>query len=68
MTSFHAMLGVLQLPAFGSLSPTTLLAGVIALLFLSVTMLFVSRYRRCPAHQGGLPAAAGLKVWRGRRS
>jgi ribonuclease T2 len=25
------------------------------------------RYRRCPAHQGGLPAAAPVKVWRGRR-
>ena len=25
------------------------------------------RYRRCPAHQRSLPAAAALKVWRGRR-
>lgn len=25
------------------------------------------RYRRCPAHQGGLPAGAALKVWRGYR-
>lgn len=26
------------------------------------------RYRRCPAHQSGLPAGAAVKVWRGRRS
>jgi ribonuclease T2 len=26
------------------------------------------RYRRCPAHQGGLPASAPLKIWRGSRS
>lgn len=26
------------------------------------------RYRRCPAHQGGLAAGAPVKVWRGRRS
>ena len=25
------------------------------------------RYRRCPAHQGGLPASAPLKIWRGGR-
>ena len=26
------------------------------------------RYRRCPAHQGGLAASSQIKVWRGRRS
>lgn len=26
------------------------------------------RYRRCPAHQGGLSPGAPLKIWRGRRS
>ena len=25
------------------------------------------RYRRCPAHQGGLPASAPLQIWRGGR-
>jgi ribonuclease T2 len=25
------------------------------------------RYRACPAHQGGLPPTARLKIWRGRR-
>jgi ribonuclease T2 len=25
------------------------------------------RYRRCPAHQGGLPTSASLKIWRGER-
>ena len=25
------------------------------------------RYRRCPAHQGGLPATAAMQVWRGYR-
>ena len=25
------------------------------------------RYRRCPAHQGGAPASAALRIWRGRR-
>lgn len=25
------------------------------------------RYRRCPAHQGGLQASAPIKIWRGRR-
>ena len=26
------------------------------------------RYRRCPVHQGGLPAGAAVKIWRGSRS
>ena len=25
------------------------------------------RYRRCPAHAGGLPASASLQIWRGGR-
>ena len=25
------------------------------------------RHRRCPAHQGGLPMGAAVKIWRGRR-
>lgn len=25
------------------------------------------RYRRCPAHQGGSPAGAAVRIWRGRR-
>lgn len=25
------------------------------------------RYRACPAHQGGMPATARLRIWRGRR-
>ena len=51
MTSFHAMIGVLQLPEVSALSPTLLITGVLVLLFLSITMLFVSRYRRCPANR-----------------
>lgn len=51
MTSFRAMIGVLQLPEVSALSPTVLITGVLVLLFLSITMLFVSRYRRCPANR-----------------
>ncbi len=49
MIPVHAMLGVVQLPA--SLPPAAILGGVIALLLLSAVMLFVSRYRRCPANR-----------------
>lgn len=51
MTRLHAMIGVLQLPDVSTLSPAALITGVLVLLFLSITMLFVSRYRRCPANR-----------------
>ncbi|HEU5208429.1 MAG TPA: SPFH domain-containing protein [Longimicrobiales bacterium] len=51
MTRIHAMIGVLQLPDVSTLSPAVLITGVLVLLFLSITMLFVSRYRRCPANR-----------------
>lgn len=51
MTTIHAMIGVLQLPDVSTLSPAVLITGVLVLLFLSITMLFVSRYRRCPANR-----------------